>query len=133
MRIATAAVCFALFACGENLRSPTAVSEAASAATRRRGARHPVEIAPPCLSPAPLAYALDPAPGYIFTYRPGTDAATTTAQLAQKYGFTATHVFSGAAFLGFSAIVDSNTVAALRCEPTILRVEQDGKIYPTSH
>jgi len=124
--------CLGLFACGDRLRSPTATSDAASQArTRTRAALPVVEIAPPCAAPAPLTRPSVAASGYFFIYRDGVDAAMMTAQLAQKYGFRVMYTFTGDPLPGFVAIVNDNTLAALRCEPAIARVQQGAAaVYP---
>jgi len=79
-------------------------------------------VTPACAKPAPIALAILPAPGWIVSYNEGVDSASTTGALAAKYGFTPKDVYS----FGFHAELTQATIAALRCEPTLEIVEQDG-------
>jgi hypothetical protein len=68
------------------------------------------EPEPACTDPAPLVGEYDPrAPGYLVMFHSG--------RLAIKYGFEPRYVFPVTS--GFSADLDSATLAALRCEPTV--------------
>jgi hypothetical protein len=76
------------------------------------------EPEPACTDPAPLVGEYDPrAPGYLVMFHSGIDAAAETERLAIKYGFEPRYVFPVTS--GFSADLDSATLAALRCEPTV--------------
>lgn len=80
---------------------------------------------PRCPSPAPLLGQYDSrAPGYTVVYNASIDADAETTRLAIKYGFTPRHVWS-TVLKGFAAALPAETVAALRCEPSILRVSYE--------
>lgn len=79
-----------------------------------------------CTDPAPLLGTPDPrAPGYIVAFHEGTDAVQETERLAEKYGFTPTHIYTGTVLTGFSAVLSKQTVEAIRCEPTVKSVTYD--------
>jgi hypothetical protein len=119
-----------LSACSDQLTLPTSpdsAHERLSSATRRRAVTTPREIAPPCSQPAPLAHSEAPAsPIYIFIFSDGVDADRLIDELALKYQFTPQYRFVGPPFQGFSALISQQTLASLRCEPAIARVEQAG-------
>ncbi|MEW5980290.1 MAG: protease inhibitor I9 family protein [Acidobacteriota bacterium] len=79
---------------------------------------------PPCSNPAPLYPADHPAPGWIVVFQDTVDAAQTTAEFAQKYGFTPISVYE-AAFKGFTAELSATAIASLRCEPVVKFIEQN--------
>jgi hypothetical protein len=81
-------------------------------------------VAPACTSPAPLHYAIAPAPGYIVVFHPGQNVEAVTAELAARHGFTPISVFA-AIGLGFYAELTPAQLAALRCEPVIDYIEQN--------
>ena len=83
-------------------------------------------VEPDCAEPAPMALAADPAGGWIVTVRQAFDPATTAAELASRLGFTVTSVLSW----GFIADLDPITVAALRCEPAVERLDQSSARVP---
>lgn len=86
----------------------------------------------PCADPAPLYGEFNAlAPGYIVQFRPGTNAVETAHALAAKYGFTLRYVWD-VALLGFSAEMTPETVAALRCEPSILSISYETLVFPAS-
>jgi len=99
----------------------------ASVTTGRGRAAAPLghRLAPPCASPAPLRSARpqDRAPGYIFGYRPGTDATAVTAELAAKYDFSPEFVYKG--LPGFAAVVSEQALAAIRCDSRVTSVDYD--------
>lgn len=84
-------------------------------------------VTPACANPAPLQLAHIPARGWIVLFRAGTDASATTAQLAAKYDFTPLLVFEHA-MQAFHAELSPATVAALRCEPSVLAIEQNAQV-----
>ena len=84
-------------------------------------------ITPACASPAPLQLAHIPARGWIVLFHAGTDASAPTAQLAAKYDFTPLLVFEHA-MRAFHAELTPATVAALRCEPSVLAIEQNAQV-----
>jgi hypothetical protein len=82
-------------------------------------------IAPACSNAAPLALAVaSPAPGWIVQFKPGVESDTETPRLVAKHGFTPQFVYS-AALEGFASELTQQQLAALRCEPTILLIEQN--------
>lgn len=124
----------ALFLTGCNLptepgpsNSSRPISFAESTAAIRRRVAQPVhEFTPPCDMPAPLAKSSRPGAGYIFIYHDGVDARALTATLAAKYSFTPRHIYIGAPFRGFASLVTEQALASMRCEESIVRVEQEG-------
>jgi hypothetical protein len=83
-------------------------------------------LQPACEAPAPVYGTLDPAsPGFIVTYRSGTDAAAETSRLAAWYGFTPRHVYQ--TLPGFAAKLTPETVRGLRCEPATVHLTYDGR------
>lgn len=83
-------------------------------------------LQPACGAPAPVYGTLDPAsPGFIVTYRSGTDPAAETSRLAAWYGFTPRHVYQ--TLPGFAARLSPEAVRGLRCEPTIVHLTYDGR------
>jgi hypothetical protein len=75
-------------------------------------------VQPDCESPATLHLTPFDQDGWIVVYHAGTPAPSTTAFLAQKYGFTPRSVYEHA-MQAFSADLTPQTVAALRCEPFV--------------
>jgi hypothetical protein len=75
--------------------------------------------------PAPLRSARpqDRVPGYVFKYRDGTDPKPVTAELAARYDFTPTFVYSITP--GFAAVVSEQALAAIRCDSRVEFVEYD--------
>ena len=104
----------------------SAVSKASVTTTERRRAADPLyRLSPPCSAPAPLRSARpqDRAPGYIVTYRSGTDSRMVTAELASKYGFSPEFVYT--VVPGFAAVLSEQALAAIRCDSRIAFVEYD--------
>lgn len=85
-------------------------------------------VPPACAAPAPLHFAVTPAPGWIVMYQTGVNAATTTATLQTKYGFTATRVYEAVG--GFFAELTPAQIASLRCEPAVALIEQNSQVFP---
>ncbi len=84
----------------------------------------------PCAHPAPLYGEFHPTtPGYLVQFRPGTNAREMARALAAKYGFALEFVWE-VAILGFAAQLTPETVAALRCEPSILAIEYEAPFFP---
>lgn len=83
-------------------------------------------VAPQCASPATLSLAPLPGEGWTVIFKPGVDPFATTAALETKYGFTAKAVYHFGGF--FSVGFSPGAIAALRCEPSIRVVEQNGYI-----
>lgn len=115
MRILTAALlAAALTACsGSPTIAKTEIDRSAAAAQ--------------CAHPAALTGTPDPrtAGKYIVVFRDGTDAAATTARLAQKHGFQPRHVYQHA-LQGFSAPLTDTQLAGVRCEAEVKYVSHDG-------
>lgn len=82
-------------------------------------------VTPACASPAPLHFATTPAEGWIVMFQTGVNAATTTAALEAKHGFTARFVYQAVG--GFFAELTPAQIARLRCEPTVALVEQNAQ------
>jgi hypothetical protein len=88
---------------------------------------NPFEIVEPeCDEPAPMALALIPSGGWIVSLRSAYDAADVAAELSGQYGFTVTSVLSW----GFIAELDPLTVAGLRCEEAVERLDQSNAQAP---
>jgi hypothetical protein len=62
-------------------------------------------------------------PGYIVSYRSGTDVKAVTAELAATYGFTPTFVFD--VVPGFAAVLSEQALAGIRCDNRVASVEYD--------
>lgn len=86
----------------------------------------PVTLA--CAAPAPLDGNPDWSDplfiGFIVTYHDGIDPHVETARLSARYGFTPRFVYRYA-LLGFAARLTSETLNAIRCEPSVRRVSVD--------
>jgi hypothetical protein len=99
----------------------------ASVTTGRGRALDPLghRLSPPCAAPAPLrsAFPQERVPGYIFSYRAGTNSKAVTAELAATYGFTPTFVYN--VVPGFAAVVSEQALAGIRCDSRIEFVEYD--------
>jgi hypothetical protein len=100
------------------------MADNASQARRRSARSQGGDIAPACSNPAPLARSRDRAPGHLITYVEPVDAKQTTAALAAKYGFSPQKIWDPPV-PGFLAILDTRTVAGLRCEPSIKFIEEN--------
>lgn len=83
-------------------------------------------VAPQCTAPAQLALAALPAVGYSIIYRPGVDPYSTTTTLESRHNFTAKNVYQFGVF--YTEQLTQSQIAALRCEPTIRVVEQNGYV-----
>jgi hypothetical protein len=82
-------------------------------------------VAPQCASPAPLGLAADPAAGWIVLFEDETDPHAKTATLEARHQFKADAIY---AFGGFYVEKLSQAgLAALRCEPTVKAIEQNGR------
>jgi len=117
-----------LVGCDNRMRLPTEPSELVSHtldAERHRTVSPVRDIPPPCDGAAPLVKSIKPSGRYLVVYRDGVDARLVTAQLSAKYAVTPIYVFVGPPFQGFSALVDAQTVALLRCEPSVDHVAED--------
>jgi hypothetical protein len=82
-------------------------------------------VAPQCASPAHLGLAPDPAAGWIVIFDDETDPHGKTARLEARHQFKAEAIY---AFGGFYVEKLSQAgLAALRCEPTVKVIEQNGR------
>src|SRR5918999_4237604 len=79
----------------------------------------PPVLAPPCDSPAPLVGIWDArAPRYIVVFHDTIDVTPEIDRLAARYGFQPRHVYEHV-LGGFSAVLTPQTLASLRCEPSV--------------
>ena len=84
-------------------------------------------VQPTCENPAPLinadhrAYPDRVVDDYLILLKSGFDVRLEGPRLAQKYGFEVREFFT--IIPAFGATLHARTVAALRCEPSILNVE----------
>ena len=83
-----------------------------------------VVVAPQCASPAALSLAALPAGGFSVLYKPGVDPWIATAELEGRLKFQAKHVYNFGVF--FAETLTAQQIAALRCEPSIHVVEENG-------
>ena len=105
-RSTAVASAFAFVACSETPTEP--------------GAR---VVSPRCSDPAPLLGAYNiAAPGYIVSFKPGTNVAAEVATLSSRLHFAPRQVWEG---LGFAMTTSPETVAALRCGMSIAYIERD--------
>lgn len=89
-------------------------------------------VTPACSDPAPLNLAIHPAQGYLVGFDEGTNPAARTEELEQKYGFEAELIFQ--VVPGFYVrSISVETVAALRCESDVTRVDQNGFVELAAH
>jgi hypothetical protein len=86
-------------------------------------------LPPPCDNPAPLRGSPNPAaPRYIVVFHDTIDTRAEVDRLAARYGFQPRHVYEYV-LGGFSAPLPPQTVAALRCEPSVRYVQHVGPGY----
>jgi hypothetical protein len=82
-------------------------------------------VVPQCASPAHLGLAADPAAGWIVIFDDETDPHAKTATLEARHQFKAEAIY---AFGGFYVEKLSQAgLAALRCEPAVKVIEQNGR------
>lgn len=93
------------------------------APARRHSVPRIREVAPLCSAPAPLIKATCPGPGYLVRLQEGSDVPAVTASLEKKYNFKATYVLTVNPV--FVATLNLQTVAALRCEPQVAKIEEN--------
>lgn len=79
---------------------------------------------PQCTNPAPLIFRDIVRPGWIITYKEGTDPKTVTPALMAKYGFTPT--FTLGVFV--AANLTPEMIAGLRCEPVVKSIGQGSHV-----
>lgn len=76
----------------------------------------------------PIAGRFDArAPGYIIEYKNGVDPVAKTAELAAKFMFTPTHVYT--ALGGFSAQLNERAVVGVSCDASVAAIEHDAEAY----
>jgi len=83
-------------------------------------------VAPQCAEPASLNVArpgVEPDEGWIVLLQPDTPADYIANVLPARYGYTPTMVYD--AIPGFAAELTPQQIASLRCESTVLMVEQN--------
>ncbi len=81
-------------------------------------------LQPACVSPAPITFAANPAPGWIVVLDFSVDATKRVPELAAKYGFTPRFTYT-TALKGFAGELTPQQIAGIRCEPDVDYVEQD--------
>jgi hypothetical protein len=75
-----------------------------------------------CDSPAPLSGQFDPGtPGYIFLFDESVPVDDEVARLSSEYPLEELAIFESPP--GFYAVTSAETLARLRCEPSIAAVE----------
>lgn len=80
----------------------------------------------PCRNPAPLHGQYDAStPEYLVLFHSAVSGHEETSRLERKFDFTATHVFES----GFSALLSSSTMHAVRCEKSVALVEHN-RVFP---
>jgi hypothetical protein len=83
-------------------------------------------LRPACLSPAPLDGSFDArAPGYIVSLHRDYDLDSTIEFLSARYDFAPVHIYR-LVLHGFSADFSPETVAELRCEPSVSMISHNG-------
>jgi hypothetical protein len=90
------------------------------------------ELPTSCANPAKLSLAPENrgADGWLVMFKEGTDTVAETIALALKYGFTVQATYPSIRV--FYAHLRKETVAALRCEPSVLLIEQNGMGGPAA-
>lgn len=84
-------------------------------------------LGPQCSDPSPVVLA---APGsqsagnWILMYHSGTNAVTMTQQLAARFQFQPTLVYEHA-FAGFASELTAQQLASLRCEPSVMMIQEN--------
>ena len=82
-------------------------------------------VTPQCSAPAPLIFPPGIVrPGWIITYKPGTDTSTVTPALMAKYGFTPTFTIG----IFVAANLTPEMIAGLRCEPPVKSISQGSHV-----
>lgn len=83
---------------------------------------HAAIVRPKCRAPVYLDDTGGPvAPGFIVALQDTVNTPVEAARLAEKYAFTPTAVLT-AVHMVITPTVSDTTVAALRCEPTVISV-----------
>ena len=82
-------------------------------------------VTPQCTNPAPIIYPPGIVrPGWIITYKTGTDTKTVTPALAAKYGFKPTFTIG----IFVAANLTPQMIAGLRCEPQVHSISQGSHV-----
>lgn len=66
---------------------------------------------------------------YVVVFAPGNPGGPTTRDLEDRYGFEPTYVYEHA-LQGFAAELSAEVVEALREDPRVAYVEEDGTAHP---
>jgi hypothetical protein len=82
-------------------------------------------VVPQCASPASLGLAADPAAGWIVIFDDETDPYAKTARLEARHQFKAEAVYVFGGF--YVETLSQAAIAALRCDPTVKAIEQNGR------
>jgi hypothetical protein len=86
-------------------------------------------LPPPCDNPAPLLGSPNPAvPRYFVVFHDTIETRAEVDRLAAQYGFQPRHVYEYV-LNGFSAELPPQTLADLRCEPSVRDTAQVGQAY----
>jgi hypothetical protein len=86
-------------------------------------------ILPQCASPAPFYQYQERAPGYVVMLRNGVDVPEAVRQYEARYRFHADSVWAHVSGF-FSEHITLETVNALRCEPDVKFVAENGVGQP---
>ncbi|HEV7764169.1 MAG TPA: hypothetical protein VGQ76_04130 [Thermoanaerobaculia bacterium] len=82
-------------------------------------------VNPTCSDPAPLIFPPGPVrPGWVITYKAGTDTKTVTPALMQKYGFAPTFTIG----IYVATALTPEMIAGLRCEPPVRSISQGSHV-----
>ncbi len=86
------------------------------------------EITPACRNPAPLSGVFDTLlQQQIVLFADSVDATAEAARLASRYGFVTVRVYASG-LKGFVAKLSPTVLASVRCEVTVVAVEQDARV-----
>lgn len=80
-------------------------------------------VQPACANPAPLQVGEPAAPGWIVVFKDGIDTTAVAAEMAARLGFTPTDVLKAVNMMFVE--VPPQTLAAIRCEPTVKVISQN--------
>ena len=67
------------------------------------------------------------APALLVAYQSGVDPVAATSELEAKYQFRASHIWTAPP--GFAAVLSSEALSSIRCEPTVSAIEHDAVAY----
>ncbi|MBI2215282.1 MAG: hypothetical protein HYU52_16655 [Acidobacteria bacterium] len=85
------------------------------------------ELAPPCETPAEYDQHEDPVGDVFVGVREGNDVTLVAYDLAGKYHFLPSSIFTPDSFV---ASLPPETIAAIRCDPRVDHVTENGWAYP---